>query len=378
MKPLFPPTRVIFVRHGRSTYNEQGRYQGSSDEAVLSDHGRYTAQLVGQSLRHEKIQAVYASPLKRVRQTVDILLDELHAEAFTLELRDELREIDLPEWEGLPYQTVRTQQADAYRCWIEHPHAFQMGSFYPVCDLYERAKHFWQSMLSRHPYQTLLVVSHGGTIHALISTALGLTAKYHHCLQQSNCGISVLEISQPLQSARLCQLNDVAAIGESLPKLKAGKQGLRLLFLPMTSETSCAQVSSLLSSTHLDFSLRTYDLLSELQTMSLLGGHPETVQLQVQREDFLQAWQYTLNLRVQHSEGLTTGLVIATPEKIQDLLEQIMGVEHRSLTLQLGTLSVLHFANSQSRPILQGLNIHAGYKAQLNKVRSESPRKQAA
>ncbi|MEO1403705.1 MAG: histidine phosphatase family protein [Cyanobacteria bacterium J06635_1] len=378
MKPLFPPTRIIFVRHGRSTYNEQGRYQGSSDKAVLNAHGQRTAQLVGQALKYEKIDAVYASPLKRVRQTVDIVLDEVQAEAFTIELRDDLREIDLPDWEGLPYQTVRTQHTETYRRWIEQPHEFQMASFYPVRDLYERAGRFWQSVLSRHPGQTLLVVSHGGPIHALISTALGLTAQHHHCLQQSNCGVSLLEISQPIQSVRLCQLNDTAAIGEALPKIKAGKQGLRLLFLPMTSETSTAQVSSRLRSTHLDFSLRTYDLISDLQAVSLLGGHPETVQLQVQREDFLQTWQYTLNLRNQSSESLMTGLVIATPEKIQTLLAKILGVEHRSLALNVGTLSVLHFANSQSRPILQGLNLHAGYPAQVDTVHTDCRSKQAA
>ncbi|MEO0457311.1 MAG: histidine phosphatase family protein [Cyanobacteria bacterium P01_A01_bin.114] len=378
MKPLFPPTRVIFVRHGRSTYNEQGRYQGSSDQAVLSENGRQTAQLVGQALQRENIQAIYASPLKRVRQTVDIILDQLHAEAFTIEFRDELREIDLPDWEGLPYQTVRTQQTEAYRCWIEHPHEFQMELFYPVRALYQRARQFWQSTLSRHPGQTLLVVSHGGTIHALISTALGLTAMQHHCLQQSNCGISVLEISHPLQAARLCQLNDTTVIGESLPKLKAGKQGLRLLFLPMTSDAPTEQVSSLLKSTHLDFSLRTYNLLSDLQMIGLLGGHPESVQLQVQRDDFLQVWQHMLKLRAQSGDSLMTGLVIATPEKIQILLEQIIGVEHRSLDLKPGTLSVLHFANSQSRPILQGLNLQAAQKVQLDAVRSDRRIKQAA
>ncbi|MEM9163343.1 MAG: hypothetical protein AAGC54_09770, partial [Cyanobacteria bacterium P01_F01_bin.4] len=84
------------------------------------------------------------------------------------------------------------------------------------------------------------------------------------------------------------------------------------------------------------------------------------------------------NLRAQSSENLMTGLVIATPEKIQALLEQIIGVEHRSLALQSGALSVLHFANSQSRPILQGLNIHGGARAQIDTVLSNSRSQQAA
>ena len=376
------PTRVILVRHGRSTYNDQGRYQGSSDQAVLTANGRDTAQLVGQSLQRETIDAIYASPLKRVQQTVDAIQEQLPPSAIAVTLKDTLREIDLPTWEGLPYQTVRTHQVDAYRCWIERPHEFQMPryapengaalaneSFYPVRDLYERAHRFWQDVLPRHSGQTLLVVSHGGTIHALISTALGLTPEQHHGLQQSNCGISVLEFSPTASSARLCQLNDTEPIGEVLPKVKAGKQGLRLLLLPVDGDTPLNGIADLLASVHLDFSLQTHGLISDVQTAQLLDSHPETVQLQVQREDFIQAWQRTLTFRQQSSEAFLTGLVLASPATVQELLMQIFAIPalaDEALDVWPGTLSVVHFANSQSRPILQGLNIHA-HTRNLNK-----------
>ncbi|MEL6384203.1 MAG: histidine phosphatase family protein, partial [Cyanobacteria bacterium J06626_18] len=326
------PTRIIFVRHGRSTYNDQGRYQGSSDQSVLTDHGHRTAQLVGQALQAEKIDAIYASPLKRVQQTVDAICDYLPHAKGAIALRYDLREIDLPAWEGLPYQTVRTQQVEAYRCWIERPEEFQMARSanaepsYPVRDLYARAQQFWQDVLPRHVGKTLLVVSHGGTIHALISTALGLTPKQHHCLQQSNCGVSVLECAAPTNAARLFQLNDTGLIGELLPKLKAGKQGLRLLFLPIAPETPLNGVHTLLKSVHLDFSLQTSELVNDFQSAQLLRHHRETVQLQVQRDDFVQAWQQTLTMRQQSEEMLVTGLAIASPAKVQDLLTQILGI----------------------------------------------------
>ena len=374
MQSKFLPTRVILVRHGRSTYNEQGRYQGSSDQAVLTADGRRTAQLVGQALLPEKVDAIYASPLKRVQQTVDAIRDQLPRDAIATTVKNTLREIDLPAWEGLPYQTVRTHQVDAYRCWLEHPHEFQMArsanakvpaaesaSFYPVRDLYNRAHQFWQDVLPQHRGQTLLIVSHGGTIHALVSTALGLTPKQHHCLQQSNCGISVLEFSPDTSSARLCQLNDTAPVGEVLPKVKAGKQGLRLLLLPADHDT-LSGIPDLLASVHLDFSLQTHGLISDVQTAQLLGNHPETVQLQVQRENFIQAWQRTLTFRQQSSEAFLTGLVLASPATVQELLMQIFEippVADDPLDVWPGTLSVVHFANSQPRPILQGLNIHA-------------------
>ncbi|MCG8364443.1 MAG: histidine phosphatase family protein, partial [Pseudanabaenales cyanobacterium] len=61
-KSKIPCTRVILVRHGRSTFNQQGRYQGSSDEAVLIEKGRLDAGRVGDALKGIHIDAVYASP----------------------------------------------------------------------------------------------------------------------------------------------------------------------------------------------------------------------------------------------------------------------------------------------------------------------------
>jgi probable phosphoglycerate mutase len=38
-----PSTKIILVRHARTTYNEQGRYQGSSDDSVLTEKGHQDA-----------------------------------------------------------------------------------------------------------------------------------------------------------------------------------------------------------------------------------------------------------------------------------------------------------------------------------------------
>lgn len=38
-------TRAILVRHGRSTYNEQGRFQGSCNDSVLTTKGKKSAPI---------------------------------------------------------------------------------------------------------------------------------------------------------------------------------------------------------------------------------------------------------------------------------------------------------------------------------------------
>jgi phosphoserine phosphatase len=209
-------TRVILMRHGESTYNAQGRHQGSSDESVLTELGKLAAQQTGQFLSGLVIDALYVSSLKRAQETASEMLSRMTP---TVSLQDihvvwQLREIDLPAWQGRYHQDVQAECAEDYRCWKQYPHQFTMEDpqtqqrFYPVRDLYGRSQQFWQNILPHHPGQTLMVISHSGTNRALINTALHLAPAHYHALKQSNCGISALKFTHGEHlSAQLEALN---------------------------------------------------------------------------------------------------------------------------------------------------------------------------
>ncbi|MGL4618247.1 MAG: histidine phosphatase family protein, partial [Chroococcidiopsis sp.] len=240
-------TRVILVRHGQSTYNALGLYQGSSDESVLTEVGRSDARLTGDFLKGVVFDAIYSSSLKRAQETAQEILRVI-SPLVQLRVTNKLRETNLPAWQGLSFQYVRENFAKEYRLWKQHPHLLEMElhavgetvgrqgrqgekrageaggailatshqslvtdrcqlssrsvapastvnrplKFFPALDLYQRVREFWQEILPRHRGQSVLLVTHGGTNRALISTALGIKPDRYHCIQQSNCGISVL------------------------------------------------------------------------------------------------------------------------------------------------------------------------------------------
>ena len=367
------PTRIILVRHGRSTYNDQGRYQGSSNDAVLTEKGIATAQQVGQYLRHVPIQAIYSSPLRRVTQTTDAILRELSSGPKPIAIDNNLREIDLSDWEGLSYQTVKEQFSEGYRCWQERPHEFALmrsqpqpqtqtsavavaeAPYYPVQALYQRARQFWQALRLKHTGQTVLVVSHGGTNHALLSTALGLAPAHHHRLQQSNCGISVVEFTG--QRSQLRQLNATTPLGETLPKLKAGKQGLRLLLVaeePLTGAVNPRTLCQRLAAIVPNFCLANRADLSR----QLLQHCPKTLQLTTTQADFLPDWQRRLIRSNRHQGELMTGVAIAPTHSIQTLLIQTLGGQPKNapqIHIEPGQLSVIHYPPNH-RPVVQAIN----------------------
>ncbi len=376
------PTRVILVRHGRSTFNEQGRYQGSSNEAVLSPEGIKTSRLVGKYLRQiaptKPIDVIYASPLRRVQQTAyEIVKAMASVNRPPIVVSDELKEISLSLWEGLTYVQVKRQFASQYQCWQQRPDEFELpvnsemsvgkgaavataicspATYFPVKELYRDARCFWNKVLPRHAGSTLLIVSHSGTIHALLSTALGLSPAYHHSLQQSNCGISELTFTE--RGVQLHQLNQTTALDETLPKLKVNKQGLRLLLLANDglSNHHCERLAGHMKTIPLDFCLSVDKGQAWLR--SLMQHSPNVLCLGAQKADFLQDWQQHLGQSRRFDEGLMTGLAIAPIASIQKLLIQTLGGDpegYEHIAVRHGQLSIIHYPYNH-RPVVQAIN----------------------
>ncbi|MHC0062121.1 histidine phosphatase family protein [Nostoc sp. UIC 10890] len=236
-------TRVIIVRHGQSGYNTERRIQGRTDASTLTEKGRNDASLVGKALSNILFNAIYSSPLQRAKHTADIIHRELatHPEqSAVIQVSDLLLEIDLPVWAGLITAEVKQKFAEDYCTWHQRPDELRMllsdaqgtREHFPVLALYEQARQFWQETLSQHQGETILIVGHNGINRALISTALGISPSRYHSIQQSNCGITVLNFAGGLgEPVQLESLNQTQHTGETLPSLRPDHKGIRLLLV---------------------------------------------------------------------------------------------------------------------------------------------------
>ena len=391
-RDLSQEIQVILVRHGESTYNAQGLYQGSSDASILTEAGRRDARQTGVFLRGLTIDAVYTSPLRRAQATARELLLAMDPKADwqSIQVVDQLRETDMPAWQGLSFQYIRRQFPAEYRAWKLRPHEFQMAIpqpeerqqersgavalptqqwCFPALDLYERIRQFWQATLPQHAGRTLLLTTHGGTNRALIGTALGLTSDRYHTIQQSNCGISVLRFpAADCLSAQLAVMNLTTHLGELLPQPKEGGRGLRLLLIPSGANhpAQIQQLATLLKPVTLHFSLSS-DLDScQITAQQILQHHPGAVQRQVLPEAFPFAWRQTIDairpgaVSAAANHQLVTGLVVASAAIIEPLLGQTLGLDSDHLwrlPLQPGTLSLIHYPSTEHPPVLQAMNI---------------------
>lgn len=164
-----PARHLLLVRHGQSSWNAEGRWQGQADPP-LSALGEKQARDATKRLAGVGFVSVVASDLVRARRTAEIL-----AEALGLDLRLDagLREIDIGHWTGLTRAEIEASWPGALADW-----AAGRSESPPGGESRAHLAHRARSTIGRlaaaaSAGDRLLVVSHGALIRNL-DRALGL------------------------------------------------------------------------------------------------------------------------------------------------------------------------------------------------------------
>ena len=163
---------LVFVRHGQTDWNVEGRLQGQRD-IPLNEIGRAQARRNGEVIRDRIPEAAgfdfVARPLSRTRETVEILRAAMALDPAGYEIDTRLLEITFGELEGLTYQDIETRDPG----WSRARHADKWNYLPPGGESYHMLSVRiigWLETLSRPS----LVVAHGGVGRVLRAHLLGL------------------------------------------------------------------------------------------------------------------------------------------------------------------------------------------------------------
>jgi len=159
------------VRHGETDFNRQGRLQGRRD-TVLNAHGRQQAAECGVLLRdlfardHRRPQdfKYVASPLKRARETMEIVRATLGLQPHDYEVDARLIEIAYGEWEGLTLQEIETQNASVLSARERDKWDFAPPGGESYRELADRIGKWYGSLTADS-----VVAAHGGGVRALMA-----------------------------------------------------------------------------------------------------------------------------------------------------------------------------------------------------------------
>ena len=186
--------KLYFVRHGRTVWNLEGRFQGASGDSPLLSESIDILKQLGQHLKKIHFDTIYSSDLPRAVKSAEIIQSQLQSPC-PLKSIPNLREWQLGKLEGLKIATLNAiypQQIKAFRSNLAQfdTKMFEAESLYSTT---QRTIQFIKS-LKGSTAENILIVGHGANLTASLRTLLGY--KEAHLRKDgglANASLTVLE-----------------------------------------------------------------------------------------------------------------------------------------------------------------------------------------
>lgn len=202
--------KLYFVRHGRTVWNLEGRFQGASGDSPLLSESIDILKQLGQYLNEIHFDTIYSSDLPRAVKSAEIIQSQLQSPC-PLKSIPNLREWQLGKLEGLKIATLNAiypQQIKAFRSNLAQfdTKMFEAESLYSTT---QRTIQFIKS-LKESSAERILIVGHGANLTASLRTLLGY--KEAHLRKEgglANASLTVLE-TENFETFTLERWNDTS------------------------------------------------------------------------------------------------------------------------------------------------------------------------
>ncbi|MEO6912935.1 MAG: histidine phosphatase family protein, partial [Candidatus Baltobacteraceae bacterium] len=152
---------VRIARHGETTWNVEGRYQGRL-ESELSPLGVRQADALAQALRSTATTRIICSPLHRTRMTARPI-----SALLGVPIEEDVRLIEIAHgtWEGRLRDELARNDPQRYRAWRSHPETVAFENGESIAQVWER----WSAFASDFQVdRETLIVTHDAIVRLAI------------------------------------------------------------------------------------------------------------------------------------------------------------------------------------------------------------------
>lgn len=192
------------LRHGE--HNVQGKIcAGRMPGVVLSERGRTEAEAAARQLAGVDIDAIYASPLERTRETAQIVGRRL---SLPVTILDDLAELDFGEWTGKTFAEIRKDPR--WPAWASHRSLSCIPGGETMREVQRRVVEAIMEMREQHPDEAVVVVSHGDVIRAALVFALGMPLDFYGRIEVATASLSTVRIDA--NGVRVIAVNQRVAV----------------------------------------------------------------------------------------------------------------------------------------------------------------------
>ena len=157
-------TKIILFRHAESTKNISQIYDSSLDRFPLTKKGEFDTQRLAKLLKKEKIDLIFSSPIKRTKQTAEIIGKKL---GLKLNFSRDLMDINNGSWEGKTKNdpAIAGSRRKYKSLGMEAQYIAPRGETGESWRSFEkRTVKFVKQIISRYPGKNILLITHQGSI----------------------------------------------------------------------------------------------------------------------------------------------------------------------------------------------------------------------
>ena len=156
--------KLIFIRHGQTDWNVQGKIQGSYD-SELNATGIEQAMSLSEKLfnLNYKFSKIYSSPQKRALKTAEILSKSSNVDYISVK---DLQEMNMGKWEGLSWREVEENYPNEYKEWHLNRRYTKTPEGESYQDMLDRVLKAIHKIINENN-ENVVIVSHSAVIMCL-------------------------------------------------------------------------------------------------------------------------------------------------------------------------------------------------------------------
>jgi broad specificity phosphatase PhoE len=167
------PTRLYLIRHAQSQGNTGEDL--TTDDPDITDVGHAQAKRIGERFRDQRIDAIYASPLRRTQTTAGYISE---ATGVSVQTKADLHEVAM----GPPERDTNALTAEEERAIIERVTHDGTWDAFPESEgsavARKRISGVMNEIVDGHAGERIVVVAHAGFIQTYVGIALEIARDY--------------------------------------------------------------------------------------------------------------------------------------------------------------------------------------------------------
>ncbi|EEI24126.1 histidine phosphatase family protein [Lentilactobacillus hilgardii] len=211
-------TRLYFVRHGKTEWNLESRYQGAGGDSPLLSESYKEMALLAAHFQDISFNHIYASPIKRARVTAETIGRRLKSHP-AISLLSRLEEFNLGKMEGMKFSDVEQRYPQEFENFRNHPDLYDPAEIggESYLDVINRMTPAIIEIVNNNPHKNVMIVSHGAALNAEINHLLGTPlADLRKRGGLANTSTTIIESHDAGKSFSLIKWNDTSYLNKKL------------------------------------------------------------------------------------------------------------------------------------------------------------------